>query len=159
MTILASVGRNLEIGKGGDLCWHIREDLRHFKNMTMGGAVIMGRKTWESLPRRPLSGRLNIVVSTRKDTETPGAVTATSLREAIEAAGDRDIFFIGGESIYREALDIADRMVLTRIFESDADADKFFPSISSEKWSLESESERFKSDSGTEFSFQTFRAR
>lgn len=160
MTIVVSIGENGEIGRGGDLCWHIREDLKRFKELTMGGAVIMGRKTWESLPRKPLPGRLNIVI-TRSANEGRRAdggmpVFVSSLQDAIKAAGELPAFVIGGESIYREALPLADRLEITRIYESDARADRFFPDIIAERWTLTEASEPMDSPEGLRFRYESY---
>lgn len=139
MTIIAGVGRNGEIGRDGDLCWHIPEDLRRFKRLTMGGAVIMGRKTWESLPKKPLPGRLNIVL-TRSLPPQEGMVTASSLAEAVEAAGSLPVFIIGGESVYQQAMPLATRLELTLIDAADPLADSFFPTVDPSQWQVMAES-------------------
>lgn len=148
MTIIASVGENNELGRGGDLCWHIRDDLRHFKELTMGHAVVMGRKTWESLPRKPLPGRTNIVVSSQ----------GKSLVQALEEGGS-DAFVIGGASIYAQALPLADRLELTRILASDPAADTFFPEINPDEWVETRRSETMTSPDGTAYRFVTLQRR
>lgn len=159
LTLIASVGEKLEVGKEGDLCWHIREDLRHFKELTMGGAVIMGRSTWESLPRRPLPGRKNIVITGRADYDAPGATIAGSLEEAIEEAKDTETFIIGGESVYCQALPLASRLELTRIYASEPEADKYFPEFSDEEWTLEKSSEEMETEGGLRFRYETYKRR
>ena len=141
LTLIAAVGENMEIGKKGRLVWHIPEDLRHFKDLTMGGAIIMGRNTWESLPKRPLPGRQNIVVTRQSDYKAPGADRASSLEEAIEMAKGSRAFIIGGESVYRSALPLATRLELTRIMATDSEADTWFPSLEESQWEIENESE------------------
>lgn len=130
------------IGHNGDMLWHLRDDLRRFRTLTTGQAVVMGRKTWESLPKRPLPDRLNIVVSRSPDFRAEGALTAASLTEAIGlAAAANEIFIIGGGEIYAQALPMATRIYLTRILSSSKRADTFFPDIDPEEWTLtESES-------------------
>ena len=155
VTMVASVGLNNELGRDGDLCWHIPEDLRHFKELTMGGAVIMGRSTWESLPKRPLPGRTNIVVTRNPDFDAPEAIRAESIENAIQLAGNSEIFIIGGESIYRQAMPFATRLELTRIFASDPEADKFFPEISETEWKTTVSSEKIQSRNGIEFRYET----
>lgn len=156
VTIVASVGENNEIGRGGDLCWHIADDLRHFKELTMGGAVIMGRNTWDSLPKKPLPGRKNIVI-TRSDTlEGSGWVKAESLEEALRLAEDLPIFIIGGESIYRAALPAATSMQLTRISASDPEADKYFPAITDD-WKTVNVSETMTTPTGLQFRYEELR--
>lgn len=151
MTIIVSVGLKGEIGKGGDLCWHIREDLRRFKALTTGHAVVMGRKTWDSLPVKPLPGRENIVVSC-SDGSLPG------LEEALRKAGP-DAYVIGGASIYRQALPLADRLEITRIMATEPDADTFFPDIDPAEWRLVAESEVMTSGNGLEFKYETYENR
>ena len=159
LTMVASVGENSELGRDGDLCWHIPEDLKHFKELTMGGTVIMGRATWESLPKRPLPGRTNIVVTRNGEFDAPGAFKADSIEKAIEMAGNSDIYIIGGESIYRAALPYATRLELTRIFAADPQADKFFPPIRPEEWVLTEASEVLTAKSGTKFRYERFSLR
>ena len=108
--MIAAVGPDLELGSGGDLVWHISADLKNFKRLTTGHPVIMGRKTWESLPKRPLPGRLNIVVS-RSLSNLDGAVCVHSPEEAIEACrGEEKPFVMGGEQIYRTFMPMADQL-------------------------------------------------
>jgi len=139
ISIIAAVGKNLAIGKDGKLLWHISDDLKRFKRLTTGHAIIMGRKTFKSIGRA-LPDRTNIVITRNKDFNTDGALIAGSLEEAIEIAehttpplapllnrgGDKEIFVIGGGEIYAQALSIADKLYLTLV-ESNADGDTFFP--------------------------------
>lgn len=159
LTLIASVGENLELGKGGDLCWHIREDLRHFKELTMGGVVIMGRSTWESLPKKPLPGRKNIVITMNSDYEAPGAVTVGSLELALEEARGQEAFIIGGESVYRQAIPLATNLEITRIYASEPEADKFFPAIEPSEWVLEKSSEKMETEGGLKFRYETYKRR
>lgn len=130
--IIAAIGKNRELGKDGKLLWHIPEDLKHFKELTVGNVVIMGRKTFESLPDsvRPLPGRVNIVVTRNSEYQKGNYLVAPSVETAVEQArgvGTENIFIIGGGEIYREALPYADRLELTVIDSEDAAADTFFP--------------------------------
>lgn len=134
VTIVAAVGRDNAIGRNGDLIWHISEDLRHFKRVTLGGAVVMGRKTWESLPRRPLPGRLNIVVSRNPDYKAEGATVASSLEEALSLAAGNDTFVIGGGEVYAQSLRFASRLILTEVDAETPDADTFFPVPDASEW-------------------------
>ena len=137
VAIIVAAARNGAIGRNGDMIWHLREDLRHFKKITMGGTVIMGRKTWESLPKGALPGRRNIVVSRQNGSPTPDAELFSSLEEAVEAAAhDPAVFIIGGEQIYRQALPVATEVYLTRIDADATDADAFFPDLDPEEWIL-----------------------
>lgn len=173
-TMIASVGEKGELGKSGDLCWHIREDLAHFKTLTMGGIVIMGRKTWESLPKKPLPGRINVVVtSAAGDQSSTGEgvqphLYASSLKEALDKvyAGEKStfgreepamphpVFIIGGASIYSQAMPQARKLEITRILASDPEADTFFPEINMEEWRLEMESPVMTSESNPKLSFR-----
>ncbi|HLT97331.1 MAG TPA: dihydrofolate reductase, partial [Acidimicrobiia bacterium] len=102
VTIVAAVARNGVIGLDGDIPWHLPDDLRRFKEMTMGGTLVMGRKTYESIGR-PLPGRRTIVISGNPDLRIDGVETASSLEEALAMAGDSEIFVVGGGEIYRQA--------------------------------------------------------
>lgn len=162
MVIIASVGDNNELGRQGNLCWHIREDLHHFKALTTGHPVVMGRKTWESLPRRPLPGRTNIVISGSPAPENidPSVLWFPSLKAALDALPiDREAFIIGGASIYAQALLLASRLELTRILASDPEADTFFPTVSPKEWELTEESETITSEEGIRFKYQTYKRR
>ena len=115
LAMIAAVGPHLELGSGGDLVWHISADLKNFKRVTLGHPVIMGRKTWESLPKRPLPGRLNVVVS-HSLWNLEGAVCVQSPLEALEACSGQDIpFVIGGAEIYKAFMPLADELYLTHV--------------------------------------------
>ena len=156
ITLVAVVAADGAIGRNGNLLWHIPEDLRHFKAVTAGGAVIMGRKTWESLPVKPLSGRLNIVMTRSRDYEAPGAVTVSSLEEAVEEAKDNDIFVIGGGEIYAKFLPWANKLVLTEVALDVEDADTFFPPFDRDDWELVEKGEPQVSAKGVPYSFNTY---
>lgn len=161
VSVIVSVGENGEIGRGGDLCWHIREDLQRFKNLTMGHRVVMGRKTWESLPRRPLPGRENVVI-TRSDKDSgefSGAIRASSLQDALSGASADPVYIIGGASVYQQAMPIADTLEITRILAADPEADTYFPEIDEKTWNLESRSEEMTSENGLRFRYETYRRR
>lgn len=145
VSIIAAIDSRRGIGKGGRLMWHIGEDMKHFKEVTSGHTVIMGRKTYESIGRS-LPNRVNIVITKNRDFRADGCVIASSLEEALADANKRksaEIFIIGGGEIYKQAMPFADRLYLT-IVEGDFGADTFFPSyenfgkIVSEKESQES---------------------
>ena len=156
ITLVAVVAANGAIGRDGDLLWHIPEDLRHFKNVTAGGAVIMGRKTWESLPKKPLPGRLNIVMTRNEDYQPEGAVVVSSLEDAVEKARDTDIFVIGGGEIYTKFLPWANKLVLTEVALEVEDADTFFPPFDREDWELVEKGEPQVSAKGVPYSFNTY---
>lgn len=134
VTLIAVVGRDGSIGRGGDLIRHLPEDLRHFKSLTLGHPVIMGRKTWESLPKRPLPKRRNIVVTRNPGYHAEGAEVVGSLDEALRLVADDDSFIMGGGQIYAAAIAKADRLELTLIDEEVPDADTFFPEVDSAVW-------------------------
>lgn len=131
--LVAAVAANGVIGARGRLPWHLPEDLKHFKALTLGHPVIMGRKTWESLGR-PLPGRENIVVTRSAGYEAPGASVAASLEAALAlCAGEPVAFVIGGSELYAAALPIADGLVLTEIHR-DYDGDARFPAFDRKHW-------------------------
>lgn len=137
ISLIAAIGTNRAIGKGNDLLWHIPGDLPRFKARTLGHPVIMGRKTWESLPEqsRPLPGRMNIVITRDPGYPAPGAVLAQSFPEALsrarDAEGADELFIIGGQQVYECALPFAHRLYLTLVEEA-PEADAFFPSFEDE---------------------------
>ena len=133
--IIAAVSENGIIGKDNALPWSLKEDMAHFRELTAGCPCVMGRRTWESLPKRPLPGRLNVVVSRSLPAEdAPGAAVLPSLEEAIRhCAGYEKIFICGGESVYREALAFANTIELT-IIHKQYEGDAFFPEIDPALW-------------------------
>jgi len=136
VSIIAVTGKNRELGKDNHLLWNVPGDLPRFKALTRGHPVIMGRKTFESLPPkfRPLPGRTNIVISSNVSFNTEGVVVARNIDEAIEkaknASGNKEIFVIGGGSVYAQAIDKADKLYIT-VVDAAAQADTFFPEYSS----------------------------
>lgn len=129
ITLIAAHDRNRAIGKDGDIPWHIPEDLAMFKRETLGGAIVMGRKTWESLPFKPLKDRLNIVVS--RDTSLHEHVVG-SVEDAIALAQSQGyfrIYGIGGQRIYEALLPLAHRLLITEVDTVVEDADAFFPEV------------------------------
>jgi len=131
--LVAAVAANGVIGAGGKLPWRLPEDLKHFKALTLGHPVIMGRKTWESLGK-PLPGRENIVVTRAAGYDAPGASVASSLDAALAlCAGEPTVFVIGGGELYAEALPVADGLVLTEI-QRDYAGDARFPPYDRAAW-------------------------
>jgi dihydrofolate reductase len=136
VALVVAMAENRVIGKGGTLPWRLPEDMKWFREITMGKPCIMGRKTWESLPKRPLPGRTNIVVTRNRFYRAEGAATVVSIDEAIAAAmGERpdEIIVIGGSQIYAEVLARTDRIYLTRVH-AVADGDAYFPEIDGALW-------------------------
>ena len=149
--LVVAVAANGIIGANGRLPWHLPEDLQHFKRLTMGHPVIMGRHTWESL-RGPLPGRENIVVARTPGYEAPGAAVATSLESALAlCAGEPVAFVIGGSRLFAEALPIADGLVITEIHKDFA-GDTWFPPYERARW-RESQREAHTAADGTRFDF------
>lgn len=155
IVIIAAVASNRVIGKDNTLIWNIPADMAHFKALTTGQTVIMGRKTWESLPPRfrPLPGRHNIVISRQPDYAAPGAELAASLDAALRlAAGAETAFVIGGEQIYRQAMAVADRMEITEV-DLEPDGDAWFPEIPTAEW------DKTATTTGQDYAFVTYRRR
>nr|AIA17843.1 Dihydrofolate reductase [uncultured bacterium] len=130
--MIAALGKNRVIGKGNDLLWHIPDDMKRFKALTNGHPVVMGRKTWESLPARfrPLPNRTNIVITRKSDYVAEGAQVVGSIEEALRASsnapGAEEVFVIGGGEVYALALPFATRLYLT-IISDEKDGDIYFP--------------------------------
>ena len=145
IAIYVAIAENGVIGSKGGLPWRLSTDLKRFKTDTMGKPIVMGRKTWESFPKRPLPGRLNIVVTRDKTYRAEGAEVAPSLQDAIALARIRarcmapadEICVIGGGEIYAQALPLADRLHVTHVL-AKVDGDTVFPPIDPEIWYLAS---------------------
>ena len=155
IVIIAAVAKNRVIGKDNKLLWNIPEDMAHFKALTAGHTVIMGRKTWESLPQRfrPLPGRSNIIITRQPDYPAPGAEVADSLENALKLASTAAIvFIIGGEQIYRQAMAVADRLEVTEV-DLEPEGDTWFPEIAAVDW------EKNANIEGNGFGFVTYRKR
>jgi dihydrofolate reductase len=124
IVLVVAIARNGVIGKDGVIPWHISDDMKRFKALTLGHTVVMGRKTWDSLPRKPLPGRVNVVLTRQKDWRAEGAAVAHSLDQAmVEPSGT--VMVIGGAEIYERALPLASRIELTEIHQ-DMDGDARF---------------------------------
>lgn len=157
IVIIAAVAPDNSIGRGGDLLYHISEDLKRFKSLTMGYPIIMGRKTFESFPKGALPGRRNIVVSRNKEYMAPGIEIAPSLEDALALCSSNEkAFIIGGGQIYNQAIRHANKLELTRILTpTRAEADTYFPEIGAE-WKVVEKSPVFhdhKSD--VDYRFET----
>lgn len=149
--LIAAVARNGTIGRDNALPWRLPEDLRRFKSLTMGHAMIMGRRTWESLGR-PLPGRRHVVVTRDRGYRAEGVEVVHSLPEALAAAGD-DAYVIGGADLYAQALPLVDRLELTEI-DADVPGDAFFPAFERGAW-RETAREAHRSADGLDFAFVT----
>jgi dihydrofolate reductase len=151
ISIIAALARNNVIGLDNTLPWHLPEDLKRFRALTMGHHIIMGRKTFESLSRL-LPGRTTVIVSRNPGYAAGGAVVASSLQQAVAACGnDPEIFVIGGAELYREALSCAARLYLTEI-EAEFNGDAFFPDFDRSVWK-EALREKHISESGLSYSY------
>lgn len=139
ISLIYAQSRNGIIGRDGGLPWHISSDLKRFKQLTLGKPVIMGRKTWDSLPGKPLPGRVNIVVTRQRGFTAEGAVVAKAVDAALQAAGDvPEICVIGGAEIYRQFLPLAQRIYVTEI-DLDVDGDAHAPVLEAAQWKLVTE--------------------
>ena len=134
ISIIVAISEDNGIGFRNELLWRIPADMKRFKNLTLGNTVIMGKKTWESLPKRPLPGRTNIVITDNPADRFEGGLTVYSIEEALKFCKEgSENFVIGGGSIYRQFLPLADRLYITHIHKK-APADIYFPEILSEIW-------------------------
>ena len=151
------MGKNREIGADNQLLWHLPKDLKHFKELTSGHPIIMGRKTYESIGK-PLPNRTNIVVSRKKDWFQEGILIVGSLKEALKFAKkmDEEIFIIGGGNIYEQTLEITDKLEVTQV-NAELEADVFFPKIDEKIWQKTNEICHEKDDKNQyDFRFQTW---
>jgi dihydrofolate reductase len=149
--LVAAVATNGVIGVNGKLPWHLPEDLKHFKNVTLGHPIIMGRRTWESLGKA-LHGRENIVVTRTPGYEAPGAAVATSLGAALAlCTGESVAFVIGGHRLFLESLPVATGLVLTEIFRA-YEGDTWFPEFDRSQW-RQAQREAHTAGEGTRFDF------
>ena len=154
---IAAIGINNELGKDNQLIWHLPNDFKRFKALTTGHYIIMGRKTFESFPK-PLPNRTHVIITRQSDYIAPeGCIVVSSLEEAIEACPkNEEIFIIGGGEIYKQSIDLADKVELTRVHTT-VEADTFFPEINPEQWVLAFEEVHLKDEKHAfDFTFQTF---
>jgi dihydrofolate reductase len=136
ISIIVAVSDDWGIVKENELLWHISEDLKRFKRLTTGKTVVMGKKTWESLPKRPLPGRKNIVLTDIPGENIDGAVMAYSIEDALSKCDmNEEIFVIGGGSVYRQFMAVADKLYISHVHKKAA-ADVYFPVIDLKIWKL-----------------------
>ena len=135
INIIVAIGQNNEIGCNNKLPWNIPEDLKRFKELTLNYPVIMGRKTFESIGK-PLSNRLNIVISNNDNFSSKGIIKMNSLTNALKYIHQEEVFIIGGAQIYEQSIYLADKLYITRIFDT-FEADTYFPKIDLKYWKLE----------------------
>lgn len=153
ITIIVAIAENFAIGKENELLFHLPDDLKRFKQITMGHPVIMGRNTLLSLPRWPLPGRRNIVITDQREDDFPGCETVFSVAEATaRIAGETEAFVIGGGSIYRQFFPLAHRLYLTLVHRP-FDADTWFPEIDYSAWTEISREDHFDETNGFAYSY------
>ena len=134
ISIIVAIGEDYGIGNKNELLWHVPEDLKRFKKLTFGHTIIMGKKTWESLPKKPLPGRKNIVITDDPHETIECSITAYSIEDSLSKCGENDeVFIVGGGSIYRQFMPVADRLYITHIHKN-APADIYFPFIDPDIW-------------------------
>ena len=158
ISIIVAIAENYAIGKKGDLLCHMPADLKHFKEITSGHTVLMGERTFLSLPKHPLPNRRNIVLTDVKGKTFEGAETVYSIDEMVNCInGDEEAFVIGGGMVYKQAMEFADKLYITHIHHSWSDADTFFPEIDPAIWKQLS-AERHEADDKNpyEYTFATY---
>lgn len=156
-TIVVAMGEKNEIGSGNQLLWHLPKDLKHFKDLTSGHPIIMGRKTYESIGKA-LPNRTNIVVSRKKNWFQEGILIVGSIKEAVKFAKkiDENIFIIGGGNVYEQTMEIADRLEVTLV-KANLAADTYFPKINDKIWKKTEETCHEKDEKNQyDFCFQTY---
>ena len=152
ISIIVAISENNAIGKNNDLLWHISDDLKRFKKLTTSHTIIMGKKTFDSLPKGALPNRTNIVITHNKDAKISDCIPAHSIEEAIKICDKNDeVFVIGGGSIYKQFLKYANKIYLTLVHES-FDADTFFPEINFNEWVITEQTD-FSSDAKNKYAY------
>lgn len=157
LTLIAATSTNNALGKDNQLVWHLPDDFKRFKALTSGHYIILGRKTFESFPK-PLPNRTHVIITRNKNYEAPeGCIVVSSLEKAIEVCPkNEEIFIIGGGEIYKQSIDIADKVELTRVH-TIVDADTFFPEVDPKKWKVIFEEFHPKDEKHAfDFTFLTF---
>lgn len=152
LTLIAAASENNALGKDNDLVWHLPDDFKRFKALTSGHYIVMGRKTFESFPK-PLPNRTHVIITRQNDYKVPeGCLVVNSLSKAIEVCPENeDVFIIGGGQIYKQSIDIADKIELTRVHTT-VEADAFFPKIDEDIWEI-IQSEYHPKDEKHQFDF------
>ena len=153
IAFVVALSENRVIGQDNGLPWHLPADLKHFKAVTAGHPVIMGRKTFVSMGDKPLKGRTNIIVTRQKDYEAEGCIVVHSLDEALAKAKEHDeqVFVIGGSEIFKQAMPVVDTMFLT-VVHAELEGDVYFPEVNWEEWE-EVERERHEADERHRYAF------
>lgn len=153
LSIIVAIAENYAIGKKGNLLCHLPADLKHFKEITSGKTVLMGERTFFSLPKHPLPNRRNIVLTDVKGKTFDGAEAAYSIDELLaKVSDDEEAFVIGGGMVYRQMMPLADKLYITHIHHSWEDADTFFPEIKADEWK-KANAERHEADDKNPYAF------
>ncbi len=152
ISIIVAIASNYAIGKDNDLLWHISKDLQRFKRLTEGHFIVMGKKTYFSLPRRPLPKRTNMVITDVANEQIDDCLMAYSIEDSIgKMDNDKENFIIGGGSIYQQFMSQANKLYITRVHK-DFEGDVFFPEINTKEWVLQS-AEHINDDAQNDFSY------
>ena len=155
ISLIAAMAKNRVIGINNTLPWHLPADLKHFKTLTMGHHILMGRKTYESIGK-PLPGRTTVIITRNENYQVPGCVVVSSIQEAIASCtGDEEIFFVGGAELYGQALSHADRLYLTEI-QQEYEGDASFPEYDQNQWQETSREKHMDEASALEYHFVTY---
>jgi dihydrofolate reductase len=156
ISIIVAIAENYAIGKNNELLWHIPEDMKRFRQITRGHKIIMGKRTYESLPNRPLKDRTSIVISDVPGERYEGCLMAYSIEEALRLCGpDEECFVIGGGMVYRQFMPMADKLYITWVHK-EFDADTFYPEIDPETWQETERMEGKDEGPGFSYSFVTY---
>lgn len=158
LSIIVAIAQNGAIGKDNDLLWHLSGDLKRFKQLTTGHPVVMGRKTWDSLPKRPLPKRQNIVMTNNPDFAAKGATVVHSVNGLFRVLKDceEEVFVMGGAAIYKALLPFCRRLYITRVYR-DYEADVYFPTIDMSEFTLVSLGEPLQDEeSGLDFAYEEY---
>lgn len=158
LSIIVAMAQNNAIGKDNDLLWHLGGDLKRFKKITMGHPMVMGRKTWESLPKRPLPGRQNIIMSSDPTFNATDATVVRSINNLFKVLKgcDDEVFVIGGASVYKALLPFTYRLYITRVYR-DFEADVYFPTIDMSEFTLVKLSEPMQDEeSGLDYAYEEY---
>lgn len=158
LNIICAVAENGAIGYQNELVYHLRADLRRFRELTTGHTILMGRRTFQSLPKGALPHRRNLVLTRDKNFAAPGAEVFPSMQQALAScAPHEEVFVIGGASLYREALPLASRLLLTHIHATPAHADTYFPPVNWKDWQLTNqEHHTADEENGEDYTFDDY---
>jgi len=156
IVLIAAVAENNALGKDNELVWHLPNDFKRFKELTLGHYIIMGRKTFESFPK-PLPNRTHVVITRQQNYQPEGCIVVNSIENAIKACPENEtIYIIGGGEIYNQALSLSDKIEITKVH-GDFEADAFFPEIKEEDWKLVQSSLNKKDERHLyDYTYQTF---